>query len=151
MLLGVQESVREWTFTFPSEFPLWELESWWTPKISENNCKGQNPLDRDVPYIIEKLLELRCLKWVRVCSWFVRAPKCSNYTLTNLLFGLCKFVWVIELLVNLLSPHPGASSHPSTPEVLQARERAPTPSLSVVSTCGYAIKSIKELGGVSKK
>jgi len=28
MLLGVCESVREWTSTFPSEFPLWELEFW---------------------------------------------------------------------------------------------------------------------------
>jgi len=34
MLLGVQESVREWTFTLPSELPLWELESQWTPKSS---------------------------------------------------------------------------------------------------------------------
>jgi len=43
---------------------------------------------------------------VRVCSWFVRAPKCSNYTLTNLLFGLCNSVWVIELLLNFLNPIP---------------------------------------------
>jgi hypothetical protein len=42
--------------------------------------------------------------WIRVCPWFVHAPKCSNYALTNLLFGLCRSVWVIELLVNLLSP-----------------------------------------------
>jgi hypothetical protein len=42
--------------------------------------------------------------WVHVCPWFIHAPKCSNYTLTNLLFGLCKFMWVIELLVNLPSP-----------------------------------------------
>jgi hypothetical protein len=42
--------------------------------------------------------------WVRVCPWFTRAPKCSNYALTNLLFGLCKLMWVIELLVNLPSP-----------------------------------------------
>jgi hypothetical protein len=42
--------------------------------------------------------------WVCVCPWFVCAPKCSNYTLTNLLFGLCRSVWVIELLVNLPSP-----------------------------------------------
>jgi hypothetical protein len=42
--------------------------------------------------------------WVRVCSWFSRAPKCSNYSLTNLLFGLCKFVWMIEMHVNLPSP-----------------------------------------------
>ncbi len=30
------------------------------------------------------------------------APKCSNYALTNLLFGLCRSMWVIELLVILL-------------------------------------------------
>jgi hypothetical protein len=38
---------------------------------------------------------------------------------------------------------------PSTPEVLQARERAPTPSLYVVFTFELAIESINELGGVS--
>jgi len=30
MLLKVQESVKEWTSTLPSEFPFWELESQWT-------------------------------------------------------------------------------------------------------------------------
>ncbi len=30
--------------------------------------------------------------WIYVCSWFIHAPKCSNYALTNLWFGLCKFV-----------------------------------------------------------
>jgi hypothetical protein len=44
--------------------------------------------------------------WVCVCLWFVRAPKCSNYALTNLLFSLCKSMWVIELLVNLPGPIP---------------------------------------------
>jgi len=44
--------------------------------------------------------------WVHVCLWFVRASKCSSYTLTNLLFGLCKSMWVIDLLVNLPSPIP---------------------------------------------
>jgi len=32
--------------------------------------------------------------------------KCSNYTLTNLLFGLCKFVRVFEVLVDLPIPIP---------------------------------------------
>ncbi len=31
--------------TFSSEFSPWELESQWTPKFSEKNFKGQNPLD----------------------------------------------------------------------------------------------------------
>jgi hypothetical protein len=44
--------------------------------------------------------------WICVCRWFVRAPKCSNYVLTNLLFGLCRSMWVIEFLVNLPSPIP---------------------------------------------
>jgi hypothetical protein len=63
MLPWVQKSVREWTFTLPREFPLWELESRWTLKFSENDFKGQNSLDWSVPYIIGKLFERRCLKW----------------------------------------------------------------------------------------
>ncbi len=54
MLLGVQESGREWTSTLPNELPLWELESRWTPKFTKSNCRGQNPLDWDI-YIIGKL------------------------------------------------------------------------------------------------
>jgi len=42
--------------------------------------------------------------WIRVYTWLVHAPKCSTYALTNLLFCLCKFRWVIKLLVNLPSP-----------------------------------------------
>ncbi len=56
--------------------------------------------------------------FVRVCPWLVCAPKCCNYALTNLLFSLCKSIWVIELLVNLFNPHLRAPAHLSTPEVL---------------------------------
>jgi hypothetical protein len=38
------------------------MDSW----ILESNCKGQNSLDWNVPYIIEKLLGRRCLKWVHM-------------------------------------------------------------------------------------
>jgi hypothetical protein len=57
MLLGVQKNVKEWTFTFPSEFPFWEFESQWILESLEGDCKGQNPLDWKVIYIIEKLLK----------------------------------------------------------------------------------------------
>jgi hypothetical protein len=40
--------------------------------------------------------------------------KCSNYALTNLLFGLCKFVWIIDSLVTRPHPHLGALARPST-------------------------------------
>ncbi len=41
------------------------------------------------------------------------------------------------------------SSTPSTLEVLRAKERAPTPSPSIVFIFGFIIESIKELGGAS--
>jgi hypothetical protein len=45
------------------------LESWsleWTFKFSENDCKGQNSMEWGVPYIIGKLLELKCSKWAHI-------------------------------------------------------------------------------------
>jgi hypothetical protein len=40
--------------------------------------------------------------WVHVCLWFVRAPKCSNYALTNLLFGLfglCGWLYCLSIFL----------------------------------------------------
>jgi hypothetical protein len=59
--------------------------------------------------------------------------KCSNYALINLLFDLYRSLWVIDGC-HFLKPNPGASAHPSTPKVLQAKECAPTPYSSVVFT-----------------
>jgi hypothetical protein len=42
--------------------------------------------------------------WIHVYLWFIHSPKCSNYALTDLLFGLCRFVWVIDLFVTFLVP-----------------------------------------------
>jgi hypothetical protein len=75
--------------------------------------------------------------------------KCSNYTLTNLLFGLCRSVWIIDLLVIHPCPHRRAPTRPSTSEVLQARECAPTPYPSIIFTFRLAIESIEAFGGAS--
>ncbi len=66
MLLGMQKSVREWTLTFPNEFSIWELESQWTFKSSKGDCRGQNPFDWKIIYIIGKVLKRRCIKWARM-------------------------------------------------------------------------------------
>ncbi len=58
--------MRKWTLTLLSELLCCELEFRWTPESSKNDYRGQNPLDCKVPYIIENLLELRCLKWARM-------------------------------------------------------------------------------------
>jgi len=63
ILLGLQESAKEWTLTLPRQLPLGELESRWTPKSLGSNYRGQNPLDSRVLYIIGYLLKRRCLKW----------------------------------------------------------------------------------------
>jgi len=47
----------------PERVPLWELESRWTPKFLEGDCRGQTSMDWGVSYIIGKFLECRCLKW----------------------------------------------------------------------------------------
>jgi hypothetical protein len=41
--------------------------------------------------------------------------KCSNYALTNLLFGLCISIWIIDPLATRLIPHLKAPTHPSYP------------------------------------
>jgi len=58
--------MREWTLTLPRQLPLWEVESRWTPEISESDCKGQTSMDYDFLYIIGKILKRRCLKWARI-------------------------------------------------------------------------------------
>jgi len=50
--------------------------------------------------------------------------KCSNYVLTNLLFGLCRSTWISHPLTIRPNPHPGVLAHPFTPKVLWVRERA---------------------------
>ncbi len=72
--------------------------------------------------------------------------KCSNYALTNLLFGLCRFVSVIDLLVTLLSPHLRVLARPSAPKVLRTRERAATRYPFAIFTFKFAIESNKEFG-----
>ncbi len=81
--------------------------------------------------------------WIRVCPWLIRAPKVFQLRTNQLV------VWFVQVLVNLPNPHPRVPARPSTLKVLWVRERAPTPSPSIVITFGLAIESIKELGGAS--
>jgi len=64
--------VREWTLILPRQLPLWEMESQWTSKTSENDFRGQNSIACGNLYIIRKLLERKCLKWARVAHLDIR-------------------------------------------------------------------------------
>ncbi len=72
--------------------------------------------------------------------------KCSNYTLTNLLFNLCRYVWIIELLVTFLSFHLGTPTCHFTSKVLRDRKRAPTPYPFVLFTLYSHLSLLKSLG-----
>jgi len=60
-----------------------------------------------------------CLPVAHPCT------KMLQLHINNLLFNLGKSMWVIELLINLPSPHPGAIACPFTFKMLQVREHAP--------------------------
>jgi hypothetical protein len=58
--------------------------------------------------------------------------KCSNHTLTNLLFNLCKSMWIFDLFSLVLIPHLKALACPLYPQMLRIKEHIPTPSTSIV-------------------
>ncbi len=125
------------------------LPSWESQNKMTFGCKHRGQVQK-VLYG-ERLwlpLSLGCgefCEFVFACGSFVH-QKCSNYAQTSLLFGLCRSMWIIDLLVTCPSPHLEALAHPSTPEVLRAKECTLTPYPSVVFTFGLAIESIKEFG-----
>jgi hypothetical protein len=53
--------------------------------------------------------------WVRVCSWSFVHQKWSNYALTNLLFGLCRSVLIVDPLFTCPSPPSQSSNTPFLP------------------------------------
>ncbi len=53
---------------------------------------------------------------------------------------------MIDLLVTLPSTYPGTPAHPFTPEMLQAKERAPTFHSFVVFTMDSHLSVVKSLG-----
>jgi hypothetical protein len=123
----------------------WESQLWefWNPIWESWNKTtfGVGPVARHIIYYkgeggafpqVQAVVSL-CLLVVRSCPKMFYAPKCSKHALTNLFFGLCKSVWMIEMLVNLPNPilelH---QTHHFPLEVLRARGCAPTPSHSIV-------------------
>ncbi len=77
--------------------------------------------------------------------YFGREPKVR--VTTNLLFSLCRFVWIIDSLVTHFNSHPRARAHPFTSQVLWTRERASILFPSIAFTFGLKVESIKEFGG----
>ncbi len=97
---------------------------------------GQNDIWVHAPWLnIENIIRgkvvaspsLGCGEFCESCEFMFAHglsvhQKCSNYALTNLLFGLCKFLWIVDMLVTHPISHPEVPTHPSTPEVLQVKE-----------------------------
>jgi hypothetical protein len=84
-------------------------------------------------------------EFVFVCASFVH-QKCSNYALNNLLFGLCRFVWVIDLLVILPTFYLKVPTHPFTLKILPAKERTPTFHSFAMFTLDSHLSLLRSLG-----
>jgi hypothetical protein len=114
-----------------------------------------NPMDNHKKYYIKgKVVVPPSLGRGESCeSMYARDlfvhQKCSNYALTNFLFGLYKSMWIIDPLVTHHSPHLEAPTHPSTFKVFWAKECTPTLSSSIISTFGFIFESFKECEGAS--
>jgi hypothetical protein len=76
-------NVREWAHTFPSGLQLWELEFWWTSEFLENDLKGQNSLYWGFPYIIGKILKIKCLKWGHISIWIISTQVMTKRRVKN--------------------------------------------------------------------
>jgi hypothetical protein len=73
--------------------------------------------------------------------------KCSSYALTNLLFNLCRSMWVIDLLVILPSPHPGVPACPLPPKCYEPWNTPQLLVLLLFSLFKLTVESIKGVGG----
>jgi hypothetical protein len=90
------------------------MESRWTPKTSESDCRGQTSMDCEVLYINGKLLKRRCLKWARIahsdicntsygqkkgresnCQFDSRPLKVGNRPLRDVRFGSATRRWKV--------------------------------------------------------
>ncbi len=74
--------------------------------------------------------------------------KCANDAVTNLLFGLCRSVWVIDLLVLFLVPILELQ-HALLPQSVVTHEAYPNSSFFRYVHLGFTFESIKELGSAS--
>ncbi len=86
--------------------------------------------------------------WVRVCPCLILAPKCFDYAITNLLFGLCRPVWVSKLLVNLPSLIPELQHAP--PQNAASQGTCPNSLLFQCFHFRLTFEPIKEFGSTSK-
>jgi len=136
-LLQTSSQSKVYTQSYgPMKLPKSQLWEFWDSHLG---VPGQNDIWVLVPWLGTKYI---------IKGKVVASPKCSNNTLTNLLFGLCKSMWVIELLVNLPSPMPKLQHTPLPPKCCKPKS---TPQLRLLPlfTFGLTTESIKELEGAS--
>jgi hypothetical protein len=113
---------------------LWESQ-FWEFQDSHLGVPGQNDIWVLVPWLGTKYIRRGkvvaspksgpwWVLWVHVCPWFVHAPKCSNSTLTNLLFDFYRSMWVLNCLLIFLVLSQ-SSSMPLYPRSVASQRMSP--------------------------
>jgi hypothetical protein len=117
---------------------IWVLVPW---PSTENTIRGK--------VLASPKSKLWWVLWVRVCLLLTVHQKCSCYALTNLLFGLCRFMWVIDLIVTLPSPYFEALATPFYPWSATNNGTYSNSSFFHCVHLGLTFEPIKELGSAS--
>jgi len=105
---------------------LWASKVVEVPSLRISRLPRQNDIWMQPPWpSIENTIKGKVVASLKFRPWWVYESmyagglsmhqKCSNYAPTNLLFGLCRFTWIIDLLVTCPNPHFGALACPSLP------------------------------------
>ncbi len=82
------------------------------------------------------------------CPWLVLAPRVLQLCTNHFVWVVCRLVWVSEACQLFLVPSRSSNTPPLPLKVLWAKERAPTPSSSVVSYLGPHLGPFKSWGCV---
>jgi hypothetical protein len=130
------QEFRNFHLKVPWQNDIWVMVLWPSTKYTIRGGGGGFPQVR----VVVNLVNL-CLPVARL----VHAPKVLQLCINQLVVWFVQ-VWIIELFVNLPSPHPEVPTHSFTSKVLWVKEHAPTPSPSIVFTFGLIVSPSRCLG-----
>jgi len=89
--------------------------------------------------------------WVRICLWFVLAPKVFQLCTKHLVFGfvqVCVSSWCLSFF---LIPSRNSSTPLYPFKVLQAKECAPTPYSSIIFSLNSHLSPLRSLGACHRQ
>jgi hypothetical protein len=142
-----QSEVRTQSYGLPKlqEFQFREFRDFNLGVLGQNDIWAKHKEYYKGKVVASSKSRLWWVLWIRARGLSMH-QKCSNYALTNLLFSLCKSMWIIDPFVTHSNPHPRVATCRSIPEMLWAKERAPISYPSIIFTLNSHLSLSRVLG-----